>query len=109
METTSTATNRPLVLEGRLGRPAPRSPRACSARPNTSTAAVAARGRASTSSTAHDGFTLTDTVSFNDKHNDANGEGNRDGHSDNRSWNCGVEGETEDEDILDLRDRMPAR
>src|SRR3954466_10195111 len=46
--------------------------------------------------TAHDGFTLNDLVSYNDKHNEANGEGNRDGESDNRSWNCGVEGETKD-------------
>src|SRR6202044_1785923 len=42
--------------------------------------------------TAHDGFTLTDLVSYNDKHNDANGEENRDGESNNRSWNCGAEG-----------------
>jgi glycogen operon protein len=56
--------------------------------------------------TAHDGFTLTDTVSYNDKHNEANQEGNRDGHSDNRSWNCGVEGPTDDEDLRDLRDRL---
>src|SRR5208337_557173 len=45
---------------------------------------------------AHDGFTLRDLVSYNDKHNEANGEENRDGHSDNRSWNCGVEGPTDD-------------
>ena len=45
---------------------------------------------------AHDGFTLHDTVSYNDKHNEANGEGNRDGHSHNLSWNCGVEGPTDD-------------
>ncbi|QCP85896.1 glycogen debranching enzyme GlgX [Cereibacter sphaeroides] len=56
--------------------------------------------------TAHDGFTLADTVSYNDKHNAANEEGNRDGHSDNRSWNCGAEGPTEDAEVLDLRDRM---
>ena len=48
--------------------------------------------------TAHDGFTLADLWSYNDKHNEANGEGNRDGHSDNRSWNCGVEGPTDDPD-----------
>jgi pullulanase/glycogen debranching enzyme len=42
--------------------------------------------------TAHDGFTLMDLVSYNDKHNEANGEGNRDGHSHNLSWNCGAEG-----------------
>ena len=46
--------------------------------------------------TAHDGFTLRDLVSFNDKHNEANGEGNRDGTDDNRSWNCGAEGATDD-------------
>jgi isoamylase len=53
--------------------------------------------------TAHDGFTLEDLVSYNDKHNEANGEGNRDGHNDNRSWNCGVEGPTDDPAIRALR------
>jgi glycogen operon protein len=53
--------------------------------------------------TAHDGFTLEDLVSYNEKHNEANGEGNRDGHNDNRSWNCGVEGPTEDPQINALR------
>ena len=56
--------------------------------------------------TAHDGFTLADVYAYNDKHNDANGEDNNDGHDDNRSWNCGVEGETDAPAILDLRDRM---
>ena len=56
--------------------------------------------------TAHDGFTLADWASYNDKHNDANGEGNRDGHSDNRSWNCGAEGPTDDETVLTLRARQ---
>ena len=56
--------------------------------------------------TCHDGFTLNDLVSYNDKHNEANGEGNRDGESHNRSWNCGVEGETDDPDILALRRRQ---
>lgn len=56
--------------------------------------------------TAHDGFTLADTVSYNDKHNEANGEDNKDGHSDNKSWNCGVEGPTDDEEILALRRRQ---
>jgi len=56
--------------------------------------------------TAHDGFTLKDTVSYNEKHNEANQEDNRDGHDDNRSWNCGVEGPTDDEEVLDLRDGM---
>jgi glycogen operon protein len=53
--------------------------------------------------TAHDGFTLADLVSFNEKHNEANGEGNRDGSDDNRSWNCGVEGPTDDPAVLALR------
>jgi glycogen operon protein len=56
--------------------------------------------------TVHDGFTLADLVSYNDKHNEANGEGNRDGTNDNRSWNCGVEGPTSDPDILALRSRQ---
>ncbi|MBW3573903.1 MAG: glycogen debranching protein GlgX [Actinobacteria bacterium] len=56
--------------------------------------------------TAHDGFTLTDLVSYNEKHNEANGEGNRDGESHNRSWNCGVEGPTDDPKILELRARQ---
>src|SRR5207253_164494 len=56
--------------------------------------------------TAHDGFTLNDLVSYNDKHNEANGEGNRDGTDDNRSWNCGAEGPTTDVDILALRGRQ---
>ncbi|SNY45623.1 glycogen debranching protein GlgX [Paractinoplanes atraurantiacus] len=56
--------------------------------------------------TAHDGFTLNDLVSYNDKHNDANGEENRDGESHNRSWNCGVEGPTDDADIVALRERQ---
>jgi isoamylase len=53
--------------------------------------------------TAHDGFTLQDLVSYNEKHNEANGEGNRDGHDNNRSWNCGAEGPTEDPGIVALR------
>src|SRR4029450_10551696 len=56
--------------------------------------------------TAHDGFTLRDLVSYNDKHNEANGEGNRDGESVNRSWNCGAEGETEEPGVLELRARQ---
>ncbi len=56
--------------------------------------------------TAHDGFTLRDLVSHDEKHNDANGEGGRDGTDDNRSWNCGVEGETDDPAVLALRDRQ---
>ena len=56
--------------------------------------------------TAHDGFTLHDLVSYNEKHNDANGEDNNDGESHNRSWNCGVEGPTDDAAVLDLRARQ---
>jgi glycogen operon protein len=56
--------------------------------------------------TAHDGFTLRDLVSYNDKHNEANGEDNRDGESHNRSWNCGVEGETDNEEVVRLRQRQ---
>ena len=56
--------------------------------------------------TAHDGFTLNDLVSYNDKHNEANGEDSRDGENHNRSWNCGVEGHTDDPVVLDLRARQ---
>ncbi len=56
--------------------------------------------------TAHDGFTLADLVSYNEKDNEANGEGNRDGTDDNRSWNCGVEGPTDDDRVLALRHRQ---
>ena len=56
--------------------------------------------------TCHDGFTLADLVSYNVKHNEANGEDNRDGTDDNRSWNCGVEGPTEDPEIIELRARQ---
>ncbi|MBO4225439.1 glycogen debranching protein GlgX [Bradyrhizobium neotropicale] len=56
--------------------------------------------------TAHDGFTLNDLVSYNDKHNEANGEKNQDGHSNNHSWNHGVEGPTSDTEIVALRERQ---
>ncbi len=56
--------------------------------------------------TCHDGFTLADLVSYNEKHNDANGEHNRDGENHNRSWNCGVEGPTDDPEIIALRHRQ---
>src|SRR5262249_50357675 len=56
--------------------------------------------------TCHDGFTLQDLVSYNQKHNEANGEDNRDGTSDNNSWNCGVEGATDDPKIVELRERQ---
>ncbi|TAL22835.1 MAG: glycogen debranching enzyme GlgX [Aquabacterium sp.] len=56
--------------------------------------------------TVHDGFTLNDLVSYNDKHNEANGEDNRDGESHNNSWNCGAEGPTDDAEVLALRERQ---
>jgi glycogen operon protein len=56
--------------------------------------------------TAHDGFTLRDLVSYNEKHNEANGEGNNDGESHNRSWNCGAEGPTDDPAVNELRSRQ---
>jgi glycogen operon protein len=56
--------------------------------------------------TCHDGFTLNDLVSYNSKHNEANGENNRDGANDNRSWNCGVEGPTDDPGVEKLRNRQ---
>lgn len=56
--------------------------------------------------TCHDGFTLWDLYSYNEKHNEANGWNNTDGSNDNRSWNCGVEGETRDEEILHLRKQL---
>ncbi len=68
------------------------------------------RGRKPTASVnfvaSHDGFTLMDLVSYNEKHNEANGEDNRDGHSHNLSWNCGVEGPTDDPAVIELRDRQ---
>jgi glycogen operon protein len=70
----------------------------------------AGRGRRPTASvnliTVHDGFTLHDLVSYDDKHNEANGEDNRDGADDNRSWNCGVEGPSQDPAVLYLRARQ---
>ena len=56
--------------------------------------------------TAHDGFTLNDLVTYNEKHNEANGEDNQDGDTNNNSWNCGVEGPTDDEEINALRRRQ---
>lgn len=56
--------------------------------------------------TAHDGFTLHDLVSYNEKHNEANGENSQDGESHNRSWNCGTEGPTDDENIISLRNKQ---
>ena len=79
----------------------PRSPA-----PPTCTSTPAAGPAASINFvTAHDGFTLHDLVSYNEKHNDANGEDNNDGESHNRSWNCGAEGPTDDPEVLGLRAR----
>ncbi|TDS06778.1 hypothetical protein B0I21_11523 [Sphingobacterium paludis] len=55
---------------------------------------------------AHDSFTTNDLVSYNEKHNEANGEGNNDGESQNRSWNCGIEGPTDDEQVKKLRSKQ---
>jgi glycogen operon protein len=70
----------------------------------------AARGREAEESinfvACHDGFTLNDLVTYNQKHNQENGEDNRDGHGDNRSWNCGCEGPTNDAEIEKLRNRQ---
>jgi isoamylase len=75
----------------------------------TGSADMYGRGRRPTASvnliTVHDGFTLRDLVSYDDKHNEANGESNRDGTDDNRSWNSGAEGPTDDPAVLDLRAR----
>ena len=82
------------------------SPHASPARP-TSTRTTGRKPYASINFiTAHDGFTLHDLVSYNDKHNEANGEDNRDGESNNRSWNCGVEGPTDDLDVVALREQQ---
>jgi isoamylase len=76
----------------------------------TGSADLYGRGRRPAASvnlvTVHDGFTLTDLVSYDAKHNEANGEDNRDGTNDNRSWNCGVEGATDDPAVLELRARQ---
>jgi glycogen operon protein len=55
---------------------------------------------------AHDGFTVADLTAYNEKHNEANGEDNNDGETDNRSWNCGAEGDTDDPEVLELRERQ---
>ena len=63
-------------------------------------------GTRTASAMPHDGFTLRDTVSYNERHNEANREDNRDGHANNHSWNCGVEGPTDDPHVLALRRRQ---
>ena len=78
----------------------------CAARPTVSTAAAARPWASVNFVAAHDGFTVNDLVTYNDKHNEANGEDNRDGSDDNRSWNCGVEGPSDDPDVERLRLRQ---
>ena len=103
--TASTAT-RSAISGARRAGSCPISPRA-SAAPATSTATADGGPTASVNLvTVHDGFTLADLVSYDGKHNEANGEDNRDGTDDNRSWNCGVEGPTDDPAVLALRARQ---
>ena len=83
--------------------------RASPARATCSTAARAGRGRRSTTSPRHDGFTLADVVSYAERHNEANGEDNRDGHGENYSANWGVEGPTDDPAIIETRAARAAR
>ena len=91
------------AVAGRVRQPARRAP-------PTSTSTPGAGPVASINFvTAHDGFTLRDLVSYNEKHNEANGEDNNDGESHNRSWNHGVEGPTDDPEILGLRARAAAQ
>ena len=91
-----------------LARQHPPWPSLRSALPDRPTSTVDGRRPAASINfvTAHDGFTLADLVSYNDKHNEANLEDNRDGADDNRSWNCGAEGPTEDPGISALRARQ---
>ena len=84
----------------------PSSPTASPAAPTSTRARRAGRYASINFITAHDGFTLRDLVSYNDKHNEANGEDNRDGESHNRSWNCGAEGPTDDPEVIALRARQ---
>ena len=81
----------------------------CARRPTSSSRVAARRASRSTTSSSHDGFTLHDLLSYDHKHNQANGEHNRDGHDHNRSWNCGVEGPTDDPAIMQLRGAPAAR
>ena len=85
--------------------PSRRSRPSSRARP-TSSRATAGRRASINFITSHDGFTLRDLVSYDEKHNEANGQGNTDGTDDNRSWNCGAEGPTSDPDVLALRGRQ---
>ncbi len=95
----------PRLLEGRV--PVQRAlRRGCALRAICSTACGRRPSACVNFVTAHDGFTLNDLVSYNDKHNEANGEENRDGSCNNRSWNCGAEGPTEDAGINALRERQ---
>ena len=96
--TASTAT--PCATSGAASRArSASSPRGSPARATSTSTAAASRSRRINFVTAHDGFTLRDLVSYNEKHNEANGEDGRDGESHNRSWNCGVEGPTDDPEV----------
>ncbi len=88
---------------------AARWPRGCRARPTCSIISAAVPGPSLNFITAHDGFTLQDWVSYDQKHNEANGENNRDGTDDNDSNNWGVEGPTDDAAIQALREQRQAR
>ena len=96
--------HRPRLLARRAARSAS-SPPASPARPTSTSTPAAGRSPSINFVTAHDGFTLRDLVSYNEKHNEANGEDNNDGESHNRSWNYGVEGPTDDPEILRARAR----
>ena len=94
------------LLARRAVAPWASSPPASPARPTCTSTTAGDRSPAINFVTAHDGFTLHDLVSYNDKHNEANGEDNRDGADDNRSWNCGAEGPTDDPEVSELRARQ---
>ena len=94
------------VPEGRRRHRRARWRTACSAAPTCTSTKQREPEQSINFVTCHDGFTLNDLVSYNRKHNEANGEDNRDGADDNRSWNCGVEGPTDDPAVEALRNRQ---
>ena len=96
----------PQLLPRRRGFGRGALPTGCSAAPRSTATRNARRRQSVNFVTCHDGFTLNDLVSYNQKHNEANGEDNRDGANDNRSWNCGVEGPTDDPAVEKLRNRQ---
>ena len=94
---------RPRVRQGRAGQGSGPSPNASSAAPTSTATCDREPQKTINFVTCHDGFTLNDVVSYDRKHNEANGEDNRDGNDHNLSWNCGVEGPTDDPAIEALR------